>query len=149
MYRSRVIFERHQEQTIAFVRMALAIATGTHQELLTLPQKVLLIRTQKGPPSLTPQRRKFPPACVTWWTHSVTDIALRPRHAILDEAFGRVNLRFAHETEAVLPINMTVPATHTLRLQKPQCAKDPMRRRKCFFSRRNYWSECARVDVQI
>ena len=40
MYRSRVIFERHQEQTIAFVRMALAIATGTHQELLTLPQKV-------------------------------------------------------------------------------------------------------------
>ena len=81
MYRSRVIFERHQEQTIAFVRMAFAIATGTHQELLTLPQKVLLPELKKGPPSLTPQRRKFPPACVTWWTHSVTDIALRPRHA--------------------------------------------------------------------
>ena len=52
MYRSRVIFERHQEQTIAFVRMALAMATGTHQELLTLPQKVLLSELKKDRPHL-------------------------------------------------------------------------------------------------
>ena len=47
-----MIFERHQEQTIAFVRMALAIATGTHQELLTLPQKVLLSELKKDRPHL-------------------------------------------------------------------------------------------------
>ncbi len=34
-------FEEHWAETFAFVRMALAIATDTHKDLLLLPEKVL------------------------------------------------------------------------------------------------------------